>query len=88
MARMVSHSGQPLDDSGHSRQSPKISAISVRPCPLAQRPVDQFQLLAVQFRLAAGAAGSAQRLHASVPPLSIPAADTLAAHSERAGHCR
>ncbi len=85
---MVSHSGQSLDQSGHSRQRPQIGAISLRPRPLAQSPVHHFQLLAVQLWLAASTAGSSQRSHAAPPPLSVPAAYALAAHSEGPGHRR
>ena len=88
MAGMVSHSGQPLDEGGHSWQRPQAGAVSVRPRPLAQCPVHQLQLLAVQFWLPAGTAGSSQRWHPAPPPLPIPAAHALAADLERSGNRR
>lgn len=86
MSGMILHTRQPLDDRGHPRQGPKVGSESVRARPLAQRPVHQLQLLAVQLRFAARATGRSQGWHTALSPLSVPAADTLAANPQKASH--
>lgn len=79
MAGMVPHPGQPLDHRGHARQRPQIGAEAVGARPLAQSPVDLLEVGAVQLRLAPRSARPAQRRHAALSPLSVPARDALAA---------
>ncbi len=80
MPRMILHTGEPFDDGGHARQGPQIGAKSMRSRPLAERAVDPLELPLVQFWLAARSTHSTQGGQPAPLPLSVPAADTLAAH--------
>lgn len=86
MSRMILHTRQPLDDRGYSRQGPEVGPKPMRLRPLAQRPIYQLQLPAVQLRFAARATGCSQGCHTALPPLSVPTADTLAADLQKACH--
>jgi len=61
VAGMVPHSSVPLDDGRHARQRPQIGAEAVGPCALAKQAFDLLELAAVEFGLAAGSTGGAQR---------------------------
>lgn len=61
MAGMVSHPGVPFDDGGHARQRPQIGAETVGARALAKQTLHLFELAAVEFGLAAGSTGGAQR---------------------------
>lgn len=80
MAGMVPDPGEPLDDGGHPRQGPQIGAEAVGACPLAQRSVNLVQLGVGELRLAARSTGRAQGGDPALPPLPVPATNTLAAH--------
>lgn len=83
---MVSHPRLPLDDDGDARQGPQIGAEAVGPCALAKQVGDLLQLAEVEFGLAAGATGGAQRRQAAPLPGLVPATGTLAARVERPSH--
>ena len=83
VAGMVPHPGQTLDGGGHTGQGPQIGAKPLGPRPLAKQALDPLELLAVQFGFATGSAGSSEGGQAALPPGSVPATDTLAAHVER-----
>jgi len=76
------HPRQPLDDGGHPRQGPQVGAKPMRARPLAQRPVDDLQLLTIELRFAARSARTSQGSHPALPPFSVPATHTLAAYLE------
>jgi hypothetical protein len=80
---MVPHPRVPLDDGGHARQSPQIRTEAVGPCALAKQVCDLLELAEVEFGLAAGATGGAQRGQAAPLPGLVPATGTLAAGVER-----
>jgi len=86
VAGMVPHPGVPLDDGGHPRQRPQIGAETVGPRPLAKQALDLFELAAVEFGLAAGSTGGAQRGEAAPLPRLVPATGALAAGVERPSH--
>jgi len=88
MARMVPHSGQARDQLGHPRQGPQIRPEALGARPLAQGPVHLLQLGALQLGFAARPTGGAQSLHATLFPLPVPAADTLATDLESSGDRR
>jgi hypothetical protein len=85
---MVPHPRQALDQLGHPRQGPQIRPEALGARPLAQRPVELLQLLALQFRFAARPPGGAQSLRAALFPLPVPAADTLPTDLESSGDRR
>lgn len=76
------HPRPPLDDGSHPRQGPQVGAKPVRARPLAQRPVDDLQLLTIELRFAARSARPAQGAHPALPPFSVPATHALAADRE------
>jgi hypothetical protein len=83
---MVPHPRVPLDDGGHARQSPQIRTEAVGSCALAKQVCDLLELAEVEFGLAAGATGGAQRGQAAPLPGLVPATGTLPAGVERPRH--
>jgi len=79
MARVILHAGHALDHPGDPRQSPEPGTEPMRAGALAQGRVDAGQLRRRQARLAARAAGGAQRLAAARAPGPIPPHHALAA---------
>jgi hypothetical protein len=86
MARVIRNAGQPSDDRGDARKSPKIRAVTVSPGALAQGFFNTPQLGGIQFRLTAGSASASQRFYPVALPLFIPPTHTLAADLELSGN--
>lgn len=86
MAGMVPHPGVPLDDGGHARQRPQIGAEAVGARPLEKPVLNLGELWAIEFGLATGSTGGAQRAYPTPLPGLVPAAGALAAGLERPGH--
>jgi len=82
MARVILDAGHALDHQGDARQGPEPGTEAMGPGALAQCRVHAGQLLRPQARLAARAAGGAQRLAAARAPGPIPPHHALAADSQ------
>jgi len=82
MARVKLHAGHALDHQGDTGQGPEPGTEALGAGALAQGRVHAGQLLRRQSRLAARAAGGAQRLATAGAPRLIPSHHALAADSQ------